>query len=245
MESALTGEGVITYMARAPGLSFEHVRLAENGRHDVCLYSERPEELVLDVTTSCSTEQEALDMSLVVASDVLDDLSLCLREAISGPERTGFCFKKTPAEVGNSGQYTVQSSLTSAYEAESLPVTLTSSKTLSLLASLPIADPTRKVRRHLYRAALNVKEPLARFMLLYGILLQIFRDDQKKVDDCICGLRPNTLLLETRNGYKETMFSELRNKVGHPRSDWSIESLVHQADTLLPDFVEILAEVIG
>jgi len=245
VESALTGEGVVTYMARAPGLSFEHVRLAENRRHDVCLYSERPEELVLNVTTSCSTVQEALDMSLIVASYVLDDLSLCLRKAISGPERTGFCFKKAPAEVGSSGQYTVQSSLTSAYKAESLPVTLTSSKTLSLLASLPIADPMRKVRRQLYRATLNIEGPLAQFVLLYSVLLLVCGDSQKKVDVCICRLRPDTQRYEDRNGPKETVFTRLRNKLGHGRPDWSIESLVHEANTLLPDFVEIVAEAIG
>lgn len=245
MEPALTGKGIVTYVARVPGLSFENVRLVERGRHDVCLYSERSDELVLNVTTNCSTVQEALDMSLVVASDVLDDLALCLHQPISGPERTGFCLKKAPAEVGSSGQYTVQSSLTSAYKAESLPVTLTSSKTLSLLANLPPADTTRKGRRQLYRAALNTEEPLARFMLLYGILLQICHDDQKKVDDCICGIRPETLRYETRSGHKETVFTGLRNRLGHGRPDWSVGSLVHEASTLVSDFAEIVAEAIG
>jgi hypothetical protein len=184
-------------------------------------------------------------MSLVVASYVLDDLALCLRKVISGPERTGFCFKKASVEVGSSGLYTVQSSLTSAYKAESPSVTLTSSETLSLLAGLPIADPTRKVRRQLYRATLNIEGPLARFVLLYSVLLLVCGDSQKKVDVCICRLRPDTQRYKDRNGLKETVFTRLRNKLGHGRPDWSIESLVHEANTLLPDFVKIVAEAIG
>jgi hypothetical protein len=245
VEPALSGEGTVTYAAKTPGLSFEHAELTGGGQYKVALHSPLPEELVLEITTSCGTDEEALTTSLAVASEVLDDLSLAVRQRISGPWRIGFCLKKVAVLGCESEQYAVQTSLTTAWKVKSLLVMYTSSKTLSLLGGLSSADTAHKVHRHLYRAALDIEESLARFMLLYGILLLVCGDSQKKVDNCICRLRPEIPRPKNRSGNRETIYSKLRNDLGHGRPDWSVERLVQEVNTLLPDFVTIVAETVG
>jgi hypothetical protein len=69
----------------------------------------------------------------------------------------------------------------------------------------------------LYRSSINQSDPVARFMFLYSILLQLHDDKQKQVDDFIREEAPNVPQSSSPKGGMETVFTRLRNEVGHSR----------------------------
>jgi len=241
---ALSGKGTVTYAAKAPGLTFERVDLVRDERYQVCLSSPKPEEVALSVGTDCASQQEAFEFSASLAEQVLDDLAVRLKRSIGRERMTGYCLRKLTVEPGDTAPYVTESSLVVSYAILALPTTMDSLATKFLFDDLLDTDMKRRVWRHLFRDALNIEEPIARFMLLYGILLLVCGDNQKKVDDCIWRLRPSTVPSEDRNRRKKTTYCELRNELGHGRPGWNIERLLQKAETLLPEFTAIVAEAI-
>jgi hypothetical protein len=69
----------------------------------------------------------------------------------------------------------------------------------------------------LYRSSINQSDPVARFMFLYSILLQLHDDKQRQVDDFIREEAPNVPQSSSPKGRVETVFTRLRNEVGHSR----------------------------
>lgn len=245
MERELSGKGTVTYVAKAPGLVFESVDLVYNDASQVHLCSPKSDEISLNISTDCASQQEAFELSATLAQQVLDDLAVRLRKPIGSERMSGYCLKKMIVEPGDTAPYVVTSSLVLAYAIlpQTTPVT---SQVMQSLFEAPLDTAMeRRVWRHIYRDALNVEEPIARFMLLYGILLLVCGDNQKKVDDRILGLRPSTVQRRDRDGTNKTAYCGLRNELGHGRPEWNIERLQQKAETLLPEFTAVVAEAIG
>lgn len=81
----------------------------------------------------------------------------------------------------------------------------------------------------LYRAALSHQDSFTRFMLLYGVIYQIFQR-QDAVDSFIRYKDPT---VEQRtstknNNVQETIFTYLRNQVGHTQEDSDFEKVVEE-----------------
>ena len=72
-----------------------------------------------------------------------------------------------------------------------------------------------------FRFAISQKDPISRFMFLYNLLLMIFGDKQKFVDENICKLDSQVPVFPSpiRSGEKETIFTRLRNEIAHARKD--------------------------
>jgi hypothetical protein len=70
----------------------------------------------------------------------------------------------------------------------------------------------------LYRSSINQSDPVARFMFLYSILLQLHGDKQRQVEDFIREEAPNVPRSASPKGGMETVFTRLRNEVGHSRA---------------------------
>lgn len=70
-----------------------------------------------------------------------------------------------------------------------------------------------------FRVALQNTDPVARFMDLYRILLSIFDDNQKQVDQFIQAAEPNVPISPRpdKPHIKETIYTRLRNEIGHLR----------------------------
>jgi hypothetical protein len=194
--------------------------------------------------TECASQQEAFGLSASLAEQVLDDLAMRLKRSIGRERMTGCCLRKLTIEPGDTTPYVTSSSLVVSYAVHALPMAMNSLATKSLFDGLLDTDMRRRVWRHLFRDALNVEEPIARFMLLYGILRLVCGDNQKKVDDCIWHLRPSTPSSKDHNRRKKTTYSELRNELAHGRPGWNIERLLQKAEMLLPEFIAIVAEAI-
>jgi hypothetical protein len=71
--------------------------------------------------------------------------------------------------------------------------------------------------------SVTIIEPIGRFISLYALLLHVFDDKQKLVDEAI--LKEDTTVGQIRsphNGEYETIFSKLRNEMSHKRSGVNI-----------------------
>jgi len=89
----------------------------------------------------------------------------------------------------------------------------------TLCKELQHKGPERALYRSLYRFAFEITEPIAHFMLLYGIILLLTGGKQKKVDNFICENEKGVLKKPTRvpeKTYNETIYTYLRNEIGHP-----------------------------
>lgn len=77
----------------------------------------------------------------------------------------------------------------------------------------------------MYRSAVATDDAIARYMLLYMILLYIFDDSQNKVDKFIRTQDSGVEYKDKPKGFngKETVYTRLRNQIGHRRKDTSIE----------------------
>jgi len=98
-----------------------------------------------------------------------------------------------------------------------------------------------------YRFALNQSDPVARFMFLYNILLQINNDDQKQVDASIRSEVPSIPQSPRpdRPSVIETAYSRLRNEVGHKRSGTPPEQTRRKIQDNVATFQELVRTAIS
>lgn len=67
----------------------------------------------------------------------------------------------------------------------------------------------------IFSYAMRIEEPIVKFMLLYLILYEVYKD-QKSIDQFIMRASPSTLQMPSpHNGNPETVFTKLRNEVTH------------------------------
>lgn len=78
----------------------------------------------------------------------------------------------------------------------------------------------------LFRSALQSTSPVEEFLHLYNILMMLFNDDQRRVDNFICSKNPGVPLTPDPRKNKnrlETVFTRLRNELGHNRQDGKLD----------------------
>ncbi|OPH52184.1 hypothetical protein BC351_33160 [Paenibacillus ferrarius] len=106
------------------------------------------------------------------------------------------------------------------------------------------------VYKRLYRNVLQIADPIARFMLLYSLLqLALEADNQKGVDDFIritTWYNSSLDRITTRTGanFKETIYSWLRNAVGHTQESYIIGGRSYSFEEILEEidsFVDTLS----
>jgi hypothetical protein len=102
----------------------------------------------------------------------------------------------------------------------------------------------------LYKAALQNTDSVARFMFLYSILFDVLKAAvQSDVDKYIrsqTGYDSNEDRKSTRNPTKmETIFTWLRNQVGHTQTDSEINQINSLIQTIINNFSNIVKEAIS
>jgi hypothetical protein len=100
-----------------------------------------------------------------------------------------------------------------------------------------------------FRAALSLGDPLARFMSLYNIVLSLSNDSQEDVDIFalqLNGATPTNAPYRRRpSGTQETVYTRLRNQVGHVRPGTTIEGTRTEMETWLPGLTHMAKELIA
>lgn len=101
----------------------------------------------------------------------------------------------------------------------------------------------------LFRLGLQCKDPIALFLCLYGILLLTQGDAQRRVDDFVesegtprtePSTRPNAKLDD-----RDTIYTSLRNAVGHPKSEASIASVRQEMERHISGLVTLAKKAIA
>ncbi|MGO4787424.1 hypothetical protein AB4124_08330 [Paenibacillus sp. 2KB_20] len=124
------------------------------------------------------------------------------------------------------------------------PITLSQSDEESLLNKIceVVQNRSSHVYKRLYRNVLQIADPIARFMLLYSLMqLALEADNQKEVDNFIrittwYDSNLDRITTRKRASYKETIYSWLRNAIGHTQESYIIGGRSYS-------FEEILVEV--
>lgn len=101
----------------------------------------------------------------------------------------------------------------------------------------------------LFYFALGLSDPIAKFMALYSIVLSLCSDKQEKVDQFILSQRPsvrtNPPHKSRKSGVQETIYTRLRNQVGHVRPGTTLQTTRSEIEENLSDFMEITKELIN
>lgn len=99
------------------------------------------------------------------------------------------------------------------------------------------------------RAALSLIDPLAQFMALYSIVLQLCNDSQEDVDNYILSIQhatpTNAPFRRRRSGVKETVYTRLRNEVGHVRPGTTISGTRTEMQQHLPGLISVAKTIIA
>lgn len=90
----------------------------------------------------------------------------------------------------------------------------------------------------IYASAIRQEDPVAKFMFLYNIILSISGDKQKELDRRILSVAPDTNRTRSPKDPKifETVFTRLRNEVGHSRKLEDIDGIRSEIIDNLPVF---------
>lgn len=107
---------------------------------------------------------------------------------------------------------------------------------------------------NLFYSALNFKDPLSKFMALYSIVLSLCKDSQgkdsqEKVDQFILAFQPSIMTNSPhrlrRSGVPETIYTRLRNEVGHIRPHTTIEQTEQEMEKNLNGLILVVKELIS
>lgn len=105
----------------------------------------------------------------------------------------------------------------------------------------------------LFYSALGLTDPIARFMVLYLIVLSLCKEGAKErqedVDRFVLSIEPQVLTFPPfnprRSGVQETIYTKLRNQVGHIQPGTTIQSTREEMEKSLDELIKITREIIS
>lgn len=99
----------------------------------------------------------------------------------------------------------------------------------------------------LFRSALGLNDPLSKFMAFYNIVLSICNDSQEDVDAFVLSVQPgvdrNPPFRPRKSGTQETVYTRLRNQVGHRRPGTTIEETRGEMEVNLRGLVDVAKRI--
>lgn len=181
-----------------------------------------------------------------IADDIVNRLAFEVVLSIDQPHRTGLTLPKDTS--GSRSTLTVSNNLRWNVEAPPIEPGPTERQELTKLLEQPGHNLYSA-----YRFALNQSDAVARFMWLYNILLQLEggsrqwqKQKQKPVDNFIRSVEPDVKQSQ-RPGeqYEETIYSRLRNEVGHKRPDATPQKTRDEIKENVSGLQELVKEAIS
>jgi hypothetical protein len=164
--------------------------------------------------TDVFTETEADAVTTDILASIINRLAFELDLSIGEPHFRRFSLPKD----ASGSSYTVSSGLLVMWDVAA-PVIVPGDTRRQELARLLEQPSPHPDLYSAYRFAGNQSDAVARFMFFYNILLQLHNDSQRQVDDFIRKETPTvSQSLSPRNPpVMETVYTRLRNEVGHIR----------------------------
>jgi hypothetical protein len=233
--------GTVTYAAPVAGVRFKPIEVPSShpAVEKVIVETEDSERIqvvfhLLDVFT----ETEANAIAGDIVASITNRLAFELNRGVGQPYMKGFSLPKD----ASGSSYTVLNSAGILWDVAAPTITLgdESRQKLARLLEQPLARPDLYSA---YRFAINQSDDVTRFMFLYNILLQLNHDMQPRVETFIRAVMPDVEEYDdprpNKTG-KETVFTRLRNEVGHARKGTTPE----QTRTLIEGYVAALQTLV-
>lgn len=209
--------GTVQFAAPLRGLQFEPIEIADS----------RPavEKIVLEAQNDgwlhivihlidIFNFEDAEAIANGILPSILNRIAFYRNVSVGEPHFRGGTLPK-----GASGSsFTVRKDLQLMWD-HATPVLTLGEETRQELARILEQQYTHHDLYSAYRFALSQSDPVARFMFLYNILLQLNGDNQQQVDAFIRSEIPGVPQSPRpdRRGIIETVYTRLRNEVGHRR----------------------------
>jgi hypothetical protein len=236
--------GTVEYAASIAGVRFEPIDL--QGSHPAVdkVVLKTGDDRLLRITfhlRDVFDETEADTIATGILPSIINRIAFYRDVPVGEPFQTGFSIPKDASEKS----FSVMSAIRIKDSARPL---------------LTLGDDTRgEIKRKLeqpythhdlysaYRFAGYQDDPVARFMFLYNILLQLNSDLQREVDDFIRSQEPNVAQSASPEftGVMETVYARLRNEVGHIRAGSTPERTQAEIRANLPAFQKLVKTAIS
>lgn len=241
--------GTIVFFAPIAGVWFEPIEVScqHSAVEKIVLKAQDNEQLdIVFHLTNAFDFEVAADIANEILPSIVHRLAFFCNVPLGEPHLTGGTLPKD----ASGSSYTVRSDRLVRWDVEIPILALGEDKRrdLTRLLEQPYVDSSFYYSAYWF--ALNQSDPVARFMFLYSILLQICGDDQKDVDKCIrhCELNVEEKLSgdpkKRAKGVKETVYSRLRNEVSHRRSGTSPEQTRREVQDNVVSFQKLVRTAI-
>lgn len=183
-----------------------------------------------------SNEADAVSLGLIVADDIAHKVSFKSLAQISKPEVAGTCFQRIlmEGEAPGTRQYTLQGSANTNWKMSGNLVGVLNlaggelHNLKTLLETKPVWKQSQTDWHQRFRRIMDHTDPVIRFIYLYSILLEVIGDSQDKVDEFILMHEqaltspkpplPNQRQRGKNSNPDETIYTRLRNEIGHVRT---------------------------
>jgi hypothetical protein len=222
-------KGTMKYWAEMLGLRFDavEVELNEPGVEKVVLESLKAG-LTLTVHLACvPSKEEGMATTERAVDRILNRLAFNYLQAIGKPMVVGRWF--APTAPPSEGHQVASVGFANVRVTAAVAVGVATVNPPQLKAELEQPSPPGEHHYGLFRSAMNSSSQTEKFVHLYNVLLMLFDDKQEDVDVFIVGQEPSVKQTpdppdspkrkrkKSKTDWKETIYTRLRNEMGHPR----------------------------
>lgn len=243
--------GTVSFRAAFPGVEFDPIEIVCRGAiaSRATLKSSASDGFSLRVeVTEATSVEAALEAAREVAAYVARVLtfqfgvfyhSFGLCEYAVVEEQTGSDGTSPLHHLGSSIGFTARADVWKA---------LGPAKQAELKTALEQPHHSGFVYYDLFRSALSLDDALSKFMAIYNIVLLLNNDSQEEVDTFAFSVQPgiatNSPFRPRRSGMPETIYTRLRNQVGHVRPGTTIEQTRTEMQNNLTGLIQLAQELI-
>ncbi len=211
--------GTISYYALSNGLELGEIEFSNEHPkiEKIAIKSENLDRISIIITLSgvySSTEARSIGNKIV--NIILDRLSIEFDIPIEEPHFSGMSLP-----IDESGKkHIIMSNFLSLNDICECCIKPGQKRIEDLIRKLEDETPLRKQHFYLYRFSAKQRDPLAKFMFLYNILLQLNGDSQNDVDVFIraCDSGVSQSPRPDKPKIIETIYTRLRNEIAHCRN---------------------------
>lgn len=186
--------------------------------------------------------EDAAAIANGILPSIINRLAFYRNIPVGEPHFTGGTLPKD----ASGSSYTVRSNLLLMWD-EAVPVLTLGNDERQELARLLEQPYTHPHLHSAYRFAGNQKDHVSRFMFLYNILLQLNSDKQQQVDAFVRSEMPSVPQSPRPDhpNIIETVYTRLRNEVGHRRSGTTPEQTHKEIQDNVAAFQELVRTAIS
>ena len=235
--------GTITFMAPATGLQLESVEFSNSlpTVEKITVETQVDDSIKIDFhLIDVFAIEDAEDIAKPIVVSIIDRLAFELDVSIGDPRLSG---ATVPKDASASAIRTM-TSMPVSWRVLAPDVVPDAARRHEIEAILeqPYSRPDLYSA---YRFSCNQSDAVARYMFLYNILLQLHNDSQTQVDDFIRREEPAVAQSPSPRSGMETIYTRLRNEVGHRRPGVTPEQTRTEMESKMTGLQELTKRAIS